>query len=80
MSEKVVVVGAGMVGHRFVDELVRADTAGRYDVELIGAEEYEPYNRILLSEVLAGRADLAPHADVVLEDIAALPGWLGLPG
>lgn len=58
MSEKVVVVGAGMVGHRFVDELVRADRAGRYAVELIGAEEYEPYNRILLSEVLAGRADL----------------------
>jgi len=56
--EKVVVVGAGMVGHRFVDELVRADRSGRYAVELIGAEEYEPYNRILLSEVLAGRADL----------------------
>ncbi|MCZ4499791.1 MAG: Nitrite reductase [Marmoricola sp.] len=55
---KLVVVGAGMVGHRFVDELVRADGAGRYDVELIGAEEYEPYNRILLSELLAGRADL----------------------
>lgn len=58
MSERVVVVGAGMVGHRFVDELVRADRTGRFAVELIGAEEYEPYNRILLSEVLAGRADL----------------------
>lgn len=58
MSERVVVIGAGMVGHRFVDELVRADPAGRFAVELIGAEEYEPYNRILLSEVLAGRADL----------------------
>lgn len=56
--QKVVVVGAGMVGHRFVDELVRADRTGRFEVELIGAEEYEPYNRILLSEVLAGRADL----------------------
>ncbi len=28
---------------------------------------------------LAARADLAPHADVVLADIAALPRWLGLP-
>ncbi len=27
---------------------------------------------------IATRADLAPHADVVLDDIAALPGWLGL--
>jgi len=72
MSTKVVVVGAGMVGHRFVDELVRADPAGRFTVELIGAEEYEPYNRILLSEVLAGRADLRalglplPDADRVV--------------
>ncbi len=58
IQEKVVVIGAGMVGHRFVDELVRADRPGRYAIELIGEEEYEPYNRILLSEVLAGRADL----------------------
>ena len=28
---------------------------------------------------LATRADLAPHADVVLADIGALPAWLGLP-
>jgi assimilatory nitrate reductase electron transfer subunit len=57
-AERVVVIGAGMVGHRFVDELVRADRTGRYEVELIGAESYEPYNRILLSEVVSGRADL----------------------
>jgi assimilatory nitrate reductase electron transfer subunit len=56
--ERVVVIGAGMVGHRFVDELVRADPGGRFAIELVGEEEYEPYNRILLSEVVAGRADL----------------------
>ena len=28
---------------------------------------------------VASRADLEPHADVVLADIAALPDWLGLP-
>jgi phosphoglycolate phosphatase len=28
---------------------------------------------------LAVAEDLAPHADAVLSDIAALPGWLGLP-
>jgi len=70
--ERIVVIGAGMVGHRFTDELVRGDQAGRFEVELIGAEEYEPYNRILLSEVLAGRADLRalglplPDADRVV--------------
>lgn len=58
MREQVVVVGAGMVGHRFAEELVRRDVAGRFDVHLVGAEDYAPYNRILLSDVLAGRCDL----------------------
>ncbi len=56
--ERVVVVGAGMVGHRFVEELVAQDRAGRFEVHLVGAEQYEPYNRILLTELLAGRASL----------------------
>ena len=60
--EQVVVVGAGMVGHRFVDELVRRDRAGRFDSRLVGAEDDAPYNRILLSDVLAGRCDLAALA------------------
>lgn len=54
--ERIVVVGAGMVGHRFVDELARAD---RFEVHLVGEEQYEPYNRILLSDVLAGRTELS---------------------
>ena len=62
MTERVVVVGAGMVGHRFVDELVRRDTAGRFEIVLVGEEHYAPYNRILLSDVLAGRCDLAALA------------------
>ncbi|MET0998629.1 MAG: FAD-dependent oxidoreductase [Marmoricola sp.] len=59
MREQVVVVGAGMVGHRFVEELVARDGEHRYDVHLVGAEEYEPYNRILLTDVLARRCDVA---------------------
>ena len=34
---------------------------------MLGAEEYEPYNRVLLSEVVAGKVDVAsltlPGAD-----------------
>lgn len=60
--ERVVVVGAGMVGTRCAEELVRADTAGRFDVLVLGEEAYEPYNRILLTELVAGRADLASLA------------------
>ena len=55
-AARVVVVGAGMVGHRFAEELCRRDPAGRFDVRVVGAEAYEPYNRVLLSEVVAGRA------------------------
>ena len=54
---KVVVVGAGMVGNRFVDELGRI--APEIDVDLLGEESYEPYNRVLLTELVAGRVDLA---------------------
>ncbi len=57
--EQVVVLGAGMVGHRFVEELVARDREQRFDVHLVGAEEYEPYNRMLLTEVLARRCDVA---------------------
>ncbi len=59
MREQVVVVGAGLVGHRFVEELVARDRGHRFDVHLVGAEEYEPYNRILLTDVLARRCDVA---------------------
>ena len=55
---RVVVVGAGMVGHRLVESLGRVDADRRLDVTLVGAEEYEPYNRILLTDVLAGRNTL----------------------
>ena len=56
--QRIVVIGAGMVGHRFVDDLVRRDVEGRYAITLVGAEDYPPYNRILLSDVLAGRCDV----------------------
>lgn len=62
---RVVIIGHGMVGHRFVAELARgAEQSARsgrpidVEVSVLGAEPYEPYNRLMLSEVLAGRADL----------------------
>lgn len=54
---KVVVVGAGMVGHRVAEELHALDPD--VEIDLVGEEEYEPYNRVLLTELLAGRVDLA---------------------
>ncbi len=58
-SRRVVVVGHGMVGARFADDLHARDAEQRYAVTVLGAEEYEPYNRVLLSEVVAGRYDVA---------------------
>jgi len=56
VRERVVVVGNGMAGSRFVEDLRRADPGGRFEVTLIGAESGHAYNRILLSNVLAGTA------------------------
>lgn len=58
-ATRVVVVGHGMVGARFADDLHARDHEGRFDVTVLGAEEYEPYNRVLLSEVVAGKIDVA---------------------
>ena len=60
-THRVLVLGHGMVGHRFVADL--ADLTSdidpeRLQVTVLGAEPYEPYNRVLLSDVLAGRAEL----------------------
>ncbi|MFW5472003.1 FAD-dependent oxidoreductase [Knoellia sp. CPCC 206450] len=59
---RLVVIGNGMVGSRFVEDLLARDTSDKYDVTVLGAEGCEPYNRVLLSEVVAGRHDLASLA------------------
>ncbi|WP_226344603.1 FAD-dependent oxidoreductase [Agilicoccus flavus] len=55
---RIVVVGHGMVAARFLDELDRRVPPGFCEVTVLGAEPHAPYNRLLLSEVVAGRADL----------------------
>lgn len=55
---KVVVIGFGMVGSRLVDELLRREPEA-FDITVLGSEPYEPYNRVLLSDVVAGRTDVA---------------------
>lgn len=58
--ERLVVVGNGMAGLRFLEELVRR-APGRFEVTVVGAEPEPAYNRVLLSSLLAG--DIA-SADV----------------
>ncbi|GII98445.1 assimilatory nitrate reductase electron transfer subunit [Sediminihabitans luteus] len=58
-TPRVVVVGHGMVGSRFVEDLLQRRGTAPLAVTVLGAEGYEPYNRVLLSDVVAGRADVA---------------------
>ena len=56
---KVVVVGNGMVGHHYVEQLVASETEAQ--VTVIGAETRPAYDRVHLSEIFSGRTaeDLA---------------------
>jgi assimilatory nitrate reductase catalytic subunit len=69
MSSRVVVVGNGLVGARFADEVRRRDPDGaRVRLTVVGAEPGPAYNRVLLSTVLAG--DLSARAVQLYPD-----GW-----
>lgn len=54
---RLVVIGNGMAGARFVEELLLRGGADRFEVVMFGDEPYGNYNRILLSAVLAGTHD-----------------------
>jgi nitrite reductase (NADH) large subunit len=56
MRERLVVVGNGMAGLRFVERL-GAHTPDRFDVTVVGAEPSPAYNRVLLSSLLAQEVD-----------------------
>jgi nitrite reductase (NADH) large subunit len=55
---RLVVVGNGMAGIRAIEEIL-ARCAGMFDITVFGDEPYGNYNRILLSNVLAGSDDPA---------------------
>jgi len=50
---KVVVVGNGMVGHHYVDQLVLSEIPSQ--ITVLGAETRPAYDRVHLSEVFAGK-------------------------
>ena len=52
MSERLVIIGGGMAATRLTEELSR-EGSRRFDITLIGAEPRAPYNRVLLSSLLA---------------------------
>lgn len=54
---KLVQIGAGMAGMRFLEELIN-EADDRYEVQVFGKEPWGGYNRIMLSPVLAGEKQL----------------------
>ncbi|WP_437671598.1 nitrite reductase large subunit NirB [Sorangium sp. So ce131] len=55
--ERLVVIGNGMAGARFVEEILARGGKDRFEIVMFGDEPYGNYNRILLSNVLAGTHD-----------------------
>jgi nitrite reductase (NADH) large subunit len=57
MKKRLVVIGNGMAGARFVEELLARGGGELFEVVIYGDEPYGNYNRILLSNVLARSQD-----------------------
>ena len=52
---RLVVIGNGMVGHRFCERLVELDAVDRFEVTVFGEETRAAYDRVHLSEFFSGR-------------------------
>jgi nitrite reductase (NADH) large subunit len=70
--ERLVVVGGGMAALKLVEELID-QCPGRYEIVIAAKEQLAPYNRVLLSSLLAGEAR---RADLELRPAA----WYGEKG
>ena len=53
--KRLVVVGNGMIGHRFCERLIELGAVGRFEIIVLGEETRAAYDRVHLSEFFAGR-------------------------
>lgn len=54
---RVVLIGYGPVGARFLEELLPTVAAGRAELTVVGAEDTDAYNRVLIAEYATGGAE-----------------------
>ncbi len=54
MKERIIVVGNGMVGHKFIDGLLNSDNAENYEIVTFSEEPRLAYDRVKLSYYFAG--------------------------
>src|SRR5215831_15203468 len=57
-KQRLVVIGNGMAGGRFVQKLTERNGREHFDIVMFGDEPHGSYNRILLSSVVAGSCDV----------------------
>ncbi|SCS81818.1 nitrite reductase large subunit NirB [Staphylococcus caeli] len=53
-KQRLVMIGNGMAGLRTIEEILDRD-ADKYDITIIGKEQYPNYNRIMLSNILQNK-------------------------
>ncbi|WP_319557879.1 nitrite reductase large subunit NirB [Thiomicrorhabdus sp.] len=54
-QQKIVVVGNGMVGHSFVEKLVKSEARQNYEIIVFGEEPRKAYDRVYLSSYFSGK-------------------------
>ena len=64
MKQKLILIGSGMVGARFIERLL-VEAPEKYDIRVFNKEPVGGYNRIMLSPVLAGEK---PLPDIMTHD------------
>ncbi len=61
---RLVVVGNGMVGHRFIEELIERADPGRYEITVFGAEPRPAYDRVHLSSYFSHHtSEISPSSN-----------------
>ncbi|KUP24204.1 nitrite reductase large subunit NirB [Paenibacillus sp. DMB5] len=65
VRKKLVLVGNGMAGVRAIEHLLKL-APDAYEITIFGSEPHPNYNRIMLSSVLAGGADMN---DIIINDL-----------
>lgn len=61
---RLVVVGNGMVGHHFIEQLIEQGAQQQFSIEVFGEEPHLAYDRVHLSEYFTGKA----AADLAMTD------------
>ncbi len=54
-KQKLIIVGNGMVGHHFAEQLVESGALAGFEVTIFGEERHRAYDRVHLSEYFSGR-------------------------